>query len=140
MLSALDNQIRLNLLDGAADSRNFRHANRNWVSPCGKHTLQQPPAEKFHIRCTFLLPINEAPDLFPVGSAPGLGFSEVLMYHAEPGCGTLVELFGNKRTMILGQGDFDQVRHNLFAPVVTTVIAATTRGCITVDNMKELVL
>jgi hypothetical protein len=36
-----------------------------------------------------------------------------MMEHSEPGCGHWAEAFGDKKTMILGQGEFDRVGHNL---------------------------
>jgi len=50
---------------------------------------------------SFIPDVDEAADVLLIGSAPGLGFTEVEMEHAEPGCGSMVELFGNNRTMIL---------------------------------------
>jgi len=85
------------------DNSYGKYCSRSWDKPWNG---PQPDAD-------YIPPVDEAPDLLLVGSAPVLGFTEVVMDHAEPGCGTLVELFGNNRTMILAQGDFDQVGHNL---------------------------
>jgi len=53
-----------------------------------------------------------AADLLLLGSESG-DFTEVVMQHSEPGCGSMVELFGNNHTMILAQGNNGRPGHNL---------------------------
>uniref|UniRef100_A0A7S3QGS3 ASPIC/UnbV domain-containing protein n=1 Tax=Chaetoceros debilis TaxID=122233 RepID=A0A7S3QGS3_9STRA len=57
-------------------------------------------------------PKDTAPDILFLGSASGK-FTRVEMKHSEPGCGFLVERFGNNRTLILGQGNMGREGHNL---------------------------
>lgn len=67
----------------------------------------QPPV-------TFVPPVDVAPDLLLVGSSNnGSVYEEVFMWHSEPGCGFFTELFGNNRTMILGQGTNSRPGHSL---------------------------
>jgi hypothetical protein len=68
--------------------------------------------------CTSFPPIDTAPDLLFVGNSSNraseqLSFTEVVLTHAEPGCGSLAETFGNNRTMLLAQGNMGRWGNNL---------------------------
>ena len=65
--------------------------------------IQPPPS--------FIPPVDEARDILLIGVDDG--FNAVLMDHAEPGCGSYVEKFGDDRTLILAQGGFVRPGHNL---------------------------
>ena len=53
-----------------------------------------------------------AHDILFLGSASGT-FTSIEMNHSEPGCGGMVQRFGNNRTMILAQGTMGHPGHNL---------------------------
>jgi hypothetical protein len=63
---------------------------------------------------SFVPPLDYAQDILLVGTENDTSpFEVVMMEHSEPGCGYWAEAFGDKKTMILGQGEFDRVGHNL---------------------------
>jgi hypothetical protein len=69
----------------------------------------------------FVPPLDTARDVLLVGNhnnayddgSPLPLFVRHDMEFAEPGCGSLVQTFGNGRTMILAQGSQDRSGHNL---------------------------
>ena len=58
-------------------------------------------------------PIDSTRDSLLVGTSTETMFREVHMSHEEPGCGWLVERFGNDQTVILAQGTHNRPGHNL---------------------------
>lgn len=62
---------------------------------------------------TFVPPVDNAPDLLLVGTGQDSKFTEVWMDHAIPGCGSLIEPFGNNYTMILSHGRMARPGHSV---------------------------
>jgi FG-GAP-like repeat len=79
--------------------------NRKWWA-----SGNYPPA-------SFVPPRDLANDLLLVGNGyskrHGVPFTEVYLNHSEPGCGFFTQLFGDNRTMILGQGTNSRPGHSL---------------------------
>ena len=62
----------------------------------------------------FTPPMDTAPDLLLVGTPnQSEAFNPINMTHAEPGCGSFVETFGDNRTLVLAQGTRDRPGDNL---------------------------
>lgn len=63
---------------------------------------------------SFIPPLDYAQDILLVGTGNETSpFDVVMMEHSEPGCGFLAESFGDNKTLVLSQGEFDRVGHNL---------------------------
>jgi hypothetical protein len=63
---------------------------------------------------SFVPPLDYAQDILLIGTKDDTSpFDMVMMEHSEPGCGYWAEAFGDMKTMVLGEGEFDRVGHNL---------------------------
>lgn len=66
-----------------------------------------------HTVTDWVPPIDTAHDILYVGSATGLTVDrKVMMEHAEPGCGNIVEQFWN-HSLLLAQGNMGHAGYNL---------------------------